>query len=418
MTIAGIESLGVYLGAASLSAGILAENRNLDMDRVIKNLIIREKSVALPFEDPVSNSVNAAKKIVDKLSPYEKSKIDMVITCTESGIDMAKSLSTYVHHFLELNRNCRLFEIKNACYAGTAGLQMAVNTIIAQAAPESKVLVICTDIYRMFKHYKSEEGAAYYEPNTGAGAIALLISDNPEIISFDIGANGYYGYEVWDSSQPMVDFHYGNADLSLLTYMDAVEGSFQEYVKRVSGINYCSSFDYLVYHTPFVGMVKGAHRTMMRKFIKAKPAEIEADYKQRVEHGTEYCQRVGNIMGGSLYLALASLIDRGEFEEPKRVGLFSYGSGCASEFFSGIVTKTAQEKLQQANICQHLNDRYALSFEEYESLFEYNENLRFGKKGIEIKKDFIAKAYSNIQGKGYLVLDKIDNDFHRKYSWV
>ena len=28
---------------------------------------------------------------------------------------------------LGLNRNCRLFEIKNACYSGAAGIQMAVN---------------------------------------------------------------------------------------------------------------------------------------------------------------------------------------------------------------------------------------------------------------------------------------------------
>ena len=234
MKIAGIESLGVYLGAASLSAKLLGEHRNLDIDRVINNLIIREKSVALPFEDPVSNAVNAAKTVVDKLSPEEKARIDMVITCTESGVDMAKSVSSYVHYYLELDKNCRIFELKQACYAGTAGLQMALNSVVSNLMPGAKALVICTDIYRMLNHYKDEEGAAYYEPNTGVGAVALLISDTPEVLSFDLGANGYYGYEVWDSAQPKPDFHYGNADLSLLTYMDAVEGSFLEYQKRVS----------------------------------------------------------------------------------------------------------------------------------------------------------------------------------------
>jgi polyketide biosynthesis 3-hydroxy-3-methylglutaryl-CoA synthase-like enzyme PksG len=414
----GIESIGLYLGAASLDANLLAEHRNLDIDRVIKNLIIREKSVALPFEDPVSNSVNAAKKITDKLSPEELSLIDMVITCSESGIDMAKSMSTYIHHYLGLNRNCRLFEVKNACYAGTAGLQIGINFVLSGASPGSKALVICTDIYRMFKHYRDEVGAAYYEPNTGAGAIAFLVGDNPEIIALDIGANGYYGYEVWDSSQPMVDYHYGNADLSLLTYMDAAEGSFREYVKRVDDADFGSSFDYLVYHTPFVGMVKGAHRTLMRKFAKAGPEQIEEDYKRRVEQGTEYCKRVGNIMGGSLYLALASLIDRGNFEKAKRVGLFSYGSGCASEFFSGIVTQRAQEIVRKENISGQLDGRYPLSFEEYEGLFEYNENLRFGLRDIKIQKDIISKAYDNVIGKGYLVLDRIGSDFHRKYSWT
>lgn len=415
----GIEALGVYLGTASLDIDLLAEHRGLDAKRLINNLIIKEKSVALPFEDPVSNAVNAAKRITDQLSIEERGQIEMVITCSESGIDMAKSMSTYVHHYLGLNRNCRLFEIKNACYAGTAGLQMGVNFVLSNVSPGAKVLVICTDIYRMFRYFISEEsGAAYYEPNTGAGAIAFIISNKPDIIAFDIGANGYYGYEVWDSSQPDVDFHYGDPDLSLLSYMDSAEGSYREYLKRVDKVNYTSTFNSLIYHTPFVGMVKGVHRTMMRKFAQATPEQINDDYKKRVEPGTTYCQRVGNIMGGSLYLALAGLIDYGNFESPQRIGLFSYGSGCASEYFSGIVDHMGQSKLKEQNINGHLNNRYSLKFEEYESLFDYNDNLRFGKKNIKIHKEIVPEAYDKIKGTGTLVLDGINNNYQRQYSWV
>ena len=74
--------------------------------------------------------------------------------------------------------------------------------------------------------------------------------------------------------------------------------------------------------------------------------------------------------------------------------------------------------MSQMNIEQHLNDRYQLNIEEYESLFEYNENLRFGNKGIKIQKDFILGAYKSIEGKGYLILDELGNDYHRKYKWV
>ena len=57
-------------------------------------------------------------------------------------------MSTYVHHYLGLNRNCRLFELKQACYSGTAGFQMAVNFILSQTSPGAKALVIATDIAR------------------------------------------------------------------------------------------------------------------------------------------------------------------------------------------------------------------------------------------------------------------------------
>ncbi|MFA7746563.1 3-hydroxy-3-methylglutaryl-ACP synthase, partial [Salinicoccus roseus] len=64
------------------------------------------------------------------------------------GIDFGKSLSTYIHDYLGLNRNCRLFELKQACYSGTAGLQMALNFILSQTSPGAKALVVATDISR------------------------------------------------------------------------------------------------------------------------------------------------------------------------------------------------------------------------------------------------------------------------------
>ncbi len=51
---------------------------------------------------------------------------------------------------------------------------------------------------------------------------------------------------------------------------------------------------------------------MMRKLAKAKNAEIEQDFQTRVEPGLRYCQRVGNIMGATSLLALASTIDQGD----------------------------------------------------------------------------------------------------------
>ncbi|MBC7135317.1 MAG: ketoacyl-ACP synthase III family protein, partial [Oceanibaculum nanhaiense] len=143
----GIEALNVYAGAASLDVRELCVHRGLDMPR-FENLLMREKTVALPYEDPVSYAVNAAKPLLDRLDPAERDRIEMVVACTESGIDFGKSMSTYIHHYLGLPGNCRLFEIKQACYSGTAGLQMAVNFVLSQTSPGAKALVVATDISR------------------------------------------------------------------------------------------------------------------------------------------------------------------------------------------------------------------------------------------------------------------------------
>ncbi|UJF34771.1 hydroxymethylglutaryl-CoA synthase family protein [Paenibacillus hexagrammi] len=415
----GIEAMNVFGGTAYLNVMELAKYRNLDTAR-FENLLMKEKTVALPCEDPVTNAVNAAKPIVDSLSQAEKDRIELVITCTESGIDFGKSMSTYIHHYLGLNRNCRLFEIKQACFSGTAGFQMAVNFILSRTSPGAKALVIATDISRFLAADGGEaltEDWSFAEPSSGAGAVALLVSETPYVFQVDVGANGYYGYEVMDTCRPVPDSEAGDADLSLLSYLDCCENAFLEYQKRVTGADYREAFQYLVFHTPFGGMVKGAHRAMMRKMAQAKPAEIETDFQQRVVPGLLYCQRVGNIMGGAVFLSLASAIDNGRFETSKRIGCFSYGSGCCSEFYSGIVTPQGQERQRRFEIGNRLNERYPLSIAEYETLLAGSGAVKFGTRNMQTDFELIPEAIASSRGKGRLFLERI-NEFHREYRWM
>ena len=257
MMAAGIEAMSVFGGTAYLDVMQWAQQCQLDTTR-FENLLMKEKAVALPHEDPVTCGVNAAK---------------------------ARVIASDISRFM-----------------------------VAEGG----------DVLTM--------DWSYAEPSSGAGAVAILVSGNPYVFQVDVGANGYYGYEVMDTCRPLPDSEAGDADLSLLSYLDCCEQAFLEYQKRVSGVDYRETFGYLTFHTPFGGMVKGAHRTMMRKMAGAKPAEIEADFQKRVTPGLKYCQRVGNIMGGTVFLSLASTIDYGQFDTPQRVGCFSYGSGCCSEF--------------------------------------------------------------------------------------
>lgn len=95
----GIEAMNVFAGTACIDVRALAGHRALDLAR-FDNLLMQEKTVALPNEDPVTFAVNAARPLVEDLTPAEKARIEMVITCTESVFDFGKSLSTYVHQLL------------------------------------------------------------------------------------------------------------------------------------------------------------------------------------------------------------------------------------------------------------------------------------------------------------------------------
>jgi len=415
----GIEALNVYGGSAKLDVRMLGQARQLDMTR-FDNLMMKEKAVAMPYEDPVSYAINAAKPIIDGLSDLEKQQIKMVVACSESGIDFGKSMSTYIQDYLGLSRNCRMFEIKQACYSATAGLQMAFNLILSQTYPGAKALVIGTDISRFILAEGGEaltEDWSFAELSSGAGAVAILVSDVPKIFQADVGCNGYYGYEVMDTCRPSPDSEAGDADLSLLSYLDCCENAYQQYQELVEGVDYQNTFDYLSFHTPFGGMVKGAHRSMMRKFKRAKPLEIEEDFQKRVMPGLVYCQQVGNIMGATVFLSLASIIDNANFSKHRRIGIFSYGSGCCSEFYSGVAFPEGKEIQAQQNISSQLSMRYSLSMEEYEQLLNYSSTVAFGTRNVTLDYNIFPGMWKQIEGQGRLVLKKI-KEFHREYEWV
>jgi len=404
----GIESMNVYAGRAVLNVADLARARGLDPLR-FANLLMDEKSVALHFEDPVSFAVNAARPLVERLTPAERARIRLLITATESGLDFGKSLSTYVHHHLGLGRNCRLFEVKQACFAGTAALATAAD--FARANPGSRALVITTDLARPIPH-------TYAEPSQGAAAVALLVGDTPRVLTLEPGAWGAWAYEVMDSCRPTAEIETGDADLSLLTYLDCIENAFQAYCGSVGAVDFATHFDYLAMHTPFGAMAKGAHRTMMRKLKRLPPPAIEEDFRRRLEPSLKFCRRVGNIYSGTLFLALAGVIAGGDFPGRKRVGLFSYGSGCASEFYSGTADADSVRAIGEAGIAATLDDRHTLSMAEYERLIPLCRGSLFGVMDATTDRDvFIGLYRERFAGRRLLVLRGIEN-YHRVYDWT
>lgn len=406
----GIEAINIYAGQAALDVRMLAAARGLDLER-FDNLLMKKKSVSLNFEDPVSFAVNAARPLLERMTDEQRNRIELLIVCTESGIDFGKAMSSYVHHYLGLNRRCRTFEVKHACYAGTAGLQTAASFILSGTSPGATALVITTDVARPIPH-------TYAEPSQGAAAVAMLVSASPSVLALDVGANGYYGYEVMDSCRPAPDVETGDADLSLLTYLDCLEQSYRAYCDRVGEVDFRAHFDYFAFHTPFGAMAKGAHRTLMRKLKREPPAAVEEDFKKRLAPSLVYCQQVGNVYSGSLFVALVGVVEHGDSAAPRRIGLFSYGSGCCSEFYSGVSDAGSRRAVASMRTGANLSARYELSMDEYERLIELNRRLMFGGERVEVDHHAFADIYrSHYAGRRLLVLDHIDA-YHRIYRWT
>ncbi|MFI9594966.1 hydroxymethylglutaryl-CoA synthase family protein [Nonomuraea sp. NPDC052265] len=401
----GIEAINAYVGRAYTDVRALFDARGLDVNR-FGNLMMEQRSVNLPCEDPVTNAVNAARPLLDALAPEERDRIELLVVGTESGLDFGKPISTYIHHHLGLNPACRSFEVKHACYGGTAALQCAAAVVGASPIPGVKALAIATDAA------SGTAKSTYWEPSEGAGAVAMLVGEDARVLRLDPGASGYHTFEVMDTARPRHDTDAVDPDLSLLAYMRCAEECFAAYGRRVAGADIVDTFDYLALHTPFAGMVRGAHRMLLRKLKGMGPGEIEADFTARVAPSLAYGVRVGNTYSAALYLALCSLIDHGAFDAPRRAGLFSYGSGCASEFFSGVIPAQGRSGIAEA-----LDDRREIGVQELDALTELSADRAFGVRDAVLDPKPYGDLYEDaFGGRGLLVLDRIA-DFHREYRW-
>jgi polyketide biosynthesis 3-hydroxy-3-methylglutaryl-CoA synthase-like enzyme PksG len=406
----GIEALNVYAGLAQISVEELFAGRGLDPVR-LKNLMMTEKSVGLPCEDPVTNAVNAARPILDRLSAADRERIEVLVTSTESGVDLSKSVASYVHEYLGLSRRCRLLEVKQACYGATGALQLAAGYLASGLSPGAKILVIATDVSLV------DDKSGYTEPAMGFGAAALLLGTEPRVLTLDVGAFGIYGYETMDSARPAPTFDVAEADRSLFTYLDCLDNCFRAYCDRVDGADFRRTFDYLAFHTPFAGLVRAAHRKMMRDH--ARGADVDADFEQRVSPALRYPSRIGNLCSGSVYASLASVIDHAEVDDGARIGLYSYGSGCSSEFFSGTVDASAREAVREMRISQRLDGRVPLRFEEYTRLLEGNRNCLVPEQNRTIDLEPYLPLYAQAdQADQALLLWTGTKDYHRTYDWI
>jgi polyketide biosynthesis 3-hydroxy-3-methylglutaryl-CoA synthase-like enzyme PksG len=406
----GIEAINAYVGRACLSVEQLFRARDLDLRR-LANLDMRRKSVNLPCEDAVTNAVNAAIPLIRSLEEADRAKIELVIIGTESGLDFGKSISSYVQDYLGLSRTCRSFEVKHACYGGTAALQTAVAMISTSPVPGARALVIATDAA------SAAARNTYWEPSQGGGAVAMLIGQDAEILAIDPGASGFHSFEVMDTLRPRPDLEAGDSDLSLLAYLECLQHSYRAYSARVPGADLMTTFAHLAFHTPFAGMVPAAFRRLRQSAAPGDRAEIEQDFAVRVAPGLHFASEVGNICSASLYLSLCSLVAGIDVPVPERVGLFSYGSGCASEFYSGVVTPVGRQRVRAREIEAAISDRYPLSMAEYELLSDMSLDRMCGVRDQK----FDTAAYSGVwaatfEGHGLLVLDQIE-DFHRRYRW-
>jgi len=83
-----------------------------------------------------------------------------------------------------------------------------------------------------------------------------------------------------------------------------------------------------------------------------------------------YNRIIGNTYAASLYVALTSLLENSAADlSERRIALFSYGSGCMAELFSGRVMPGYREHLLRDVHRQMLQGREEIDYGTYERFY-------------------------------------------------
>lgn len=352
----GIDTIAFYTSHYQLDLASLADVRGVDPDKFHIGLGQYKMAVPPPGEDIVTMAANAG---LNAIAGVDVNAIEMLLFATESGIDQSKAAGIYVHDLLGLPERCRVIELKQACYSATLALQLAMPFLLQN--PTKKVLLIASDIARYGLGTSGES-------SQGCGAVAMVLSANPRIVAFE-KEYGVVTENVMDFWRPnYADTAFVEGKYSSKLYLNMLEKSWQQYF-ALSNRQF-SDHAYYCYHTPVPRLVEKAHQHL----AKISGADKLSDdlLLQHVGKSLEYGRNIGNSYSASLYIGLTSLLDLATDDlSGKRLGFYSYGSGCVAEYFSGVVQEGYQSVLNTAQHKKMLADRVRLTYPEYEAFYTF-----------------------------------------------
>ncbi|HEY3186112.1 MAG TPA: hydroxymethylglutaryl-CoA synthase, partial [Solirubrobacteraceae bacterium] len=261
----GIERLAVYVPQYALRLTDLALARGVAPEKLTAGLGVREMAVAAPCEDVVTMAATAGARLL-RGARVDPAEIGMLVVATETGVDHSKPVSIFVHDLLGIGSRCRVYELKHACYAGTAALMSAADW--ARAGSGRRALVIAADIARYALRSPGE-------PTQGAGAVAMLVGAEPRALALapESGTFASNVHDFWrplDQREAIVDGKY-----SVECYLDALAGAFAAY-RRLEALGpgevLTDRLARVLYHAPFPKMAMKAHRRLVELDWQAAPS--------------------------------------------------------------------------------------------------------------------------------------------------
>ena len=441
----GIDDLAIYVPKLYIDYKDFAEARGIDPHKLEYGIGVKKMALVDTNQDPACMAANACLKLMQKnhLHPED---IGRMYVATESGLDESKAMNSFVIGMLEQVYGESSFEhaggieCKFACVSGSYALYDNTNWIRADENNGKAAIVIVSDIA------KYDIGSAG-EYTQGAGAVAMLIKENPRLLAFDqkvastVIKNEYDFYRPCGKETPVVNGNYSN-----LLYLIQVRKAFDSYKEKAirtgliqlkDGEAITDHIDLFSVHLPYRRMGEKALAYLLRhewrylprwnqvikevglqetvpkdprgtiESILADTEFMKADekfrrafmqtsfynevFEKKMASSLEASTIIGNLYTASMYMGFRSLLEfeyrKGTDLESMRVGFGSYGSGSSAMVFTGLIQSEYKEIVGGMNLEEEIGPRKKISIDEYERLRRNERN--FNTSHLPVHKEFV-----------------------------
>ncbi|TVQ19774.1 MAG: hydroxymethylglutaryl-CoA synthase, partial [Spirochaetaceae bacterium] len=337
----GISDIAIYLPHARIDLETLVQHRVEENPRLERHLeramrTTGQRAIRFPqvWEDTATLAASAAHRLVTGNPDKDPANLRYLTVGTESGLDHSKPVSAFVEGMLQkagvdVPERLSSFQVQHACAAGTLSLLSVSALLQASGRGEESGIVMCSDVAR----YDVRTTA---EVTQGAGAIAMLVENDPDLVQIDLSTQGYCSTDVDDFFRPLGSKTAKvKGTYSMQCYRDTLESALQDHCERAGTTprEALEQTDLFILHTPFRNLPETAMTGLLANHLSLDAEEARDFLTQRgLYDAIDAVAEVGNIYTGSMYLGLAFQL----YNQYKRIGadivgkriLFaSYGSG-------------------------------------------------------------------------------------------
>ncbi|WP_312314542.1 hydroxymethylglutaryl-CoA synthase family protein [Empedobacter brevis] len=433
----GIEAVSIYVPHIYLPIKDLAIQRQIDPDKLEIGLGLKKMSVLDVHEDTATIAANALLKLIHDFE-IDPNEIGRIYLGTESALDGAKPTATYAVQLVESVlsnkfgerpfKHTDVVDMTFACVGGVDSLHNSIDYVRVNS--DKKAIVIAAD----YAKYGLESTGEYTQ---GAGAVAMLISDQPNLITFDhhwgIGMESVFDFfkphqatsnatiletlgtskseiEIF-SDEPVFEGQYSNE-----CYKNRVREAYFNFKEKagVEGKLY-ENWRYIAFHLPYAfqgkrmfsdvfALENGQDNSNDQLKIVSKSEAYKTLIKEKVEPTQRASSEIGNMYTASIFTAFLSALqvsaDTNEELTGKTIGFIAYGSGSKSKVFQGQIGEGWKNVINKVDLFNYLNQREAITFEQYQDL--HNKNLKISinaSKGFAL--DRIETENLDLKGARY-----------------